>query len=294
MLRIALILIALVAIAGPAVAAKKPKTYAIPGDDVYPEGVTTAGKSLYVGSTTDGTIYRGAIKGGALSEFLPGGADGRTTAVGLKTRDGRLYVAGGPTGKVFVYDLSSKALVAGYDTGSGGFLNDIAIERDGDVIVTDSLRGFLLRIAPGGETEQLPYDTGRQGGFNANGIVPLSAHEVLFVDSGDGTLTLFDTDTGVGTLVPVRGGALTNGDGLVRKGRALFVVRNEQELIAKVRLDGRLRSARVRRQVTHPTFAFPTTAALAQGRLIVVNSQFDVRNSGGTPEPFTLTSIKKP
>jgi hypothetical protein len=40
-----------------------------------------------------------------------------------------------------------------------------------------------------------------------------------------------------------------------------------------------------------PSFRFPTTAALAQGRLLVVNSQFNDRNS---PEPFTVSSIERP
>ena len=282
-------------IAVPAVhAAKGSHTYAIPGDKVYPEGVATDGKRFYAGSTTDGTIFRGALTGKGAQPFLPGGADGRTTAIGLKVAGGRLYVAGGPTGKVWVYELATKKLLATYDTGSGGFLNDLAIERDGDLIVTDSQRNVLFRITREGDISQLPYSPGAKGGFNANGIVPVGRNRVLFVDSGDGTLTVTDTDSGQGTLVPVRGGSLVNGDGLVLKGRTLYVVRNATGKIAKVQLDGKLRSARVRRQVTDATFRYPTTAALAGSRLLVVNSQFNVRSSGGTPEPFTLSSIKRP
>ncbi len=43
--------------------------------------------------------------------------------------------------------------------------------------------------------------------------------------------------------------------------------------------------------VTDPSFRFPTTAALAQGRLLVVNSQFNNRTS---PVDFTVSSIKRP
>ena len=280
------------ALAGTALAKPRPTTYALPGQNVFPEGIATAGKTFYVSSTTDGTIFRGTTKDPTAEVFLPGGADGRIAAVGLEVVGDLLYVAGGATGTVFVYDVGTKALVARYDTGSGGFLNDIAVERDGDVVVTDSARGFLLVIAPDGTTRRVAYDPGSVGGFNANGVVAVKRDQVIFVDSGDGTLNLFNTDTGTQRVVRLAA-KLTNGDGLVLKGRTLYVVRNRQELISEVKLAGNLRSGRLVGETTDPTFMFPTTAALVGGRLLVVNSQFDKR--GGDPvEPFTVSSLKRP
>ena len=43
--------------------------------------------------------------------------------------------------------------------------------------------------------------------------------------------------------------------------------------------------------MSDPSFAFPTTAALARGRLLVVNSQFNQRSN---PQPFTVTSLERP
>jgi Cu-Zn family superoxide dismutase len=44
-----------------------------------------------------------------------------------------------------------------------------------------------------------------------------------------------------------------------------------------------------------PTLRFPTTIDFARGRLLVVNSQFDKRGPGLTPElPFTVSSIPLP
>ena len=72
--------------------------YILPGNAVFPEGVAyqpSAG-AYFVGSTTDGTIFRGTLHEPAASVFLPPGGDGRTTATGLKVDSrGRLFVSGG-------------------------------------------------------------------------------------------------------------------------------------------------------------------------------------------------------
>ena len=280
-------------------------TYALPGERVFPEGIAVAGRRYYVSSTTDGTIFRGSLKGRAAEVFLPGGADGRTTAVGVKVdREGRLYVAGGATGSIFVYDTRTRRLIRRFDTGTGGFLNDIAIARDGTAYATDSQRPFLFRIpesdvqAGTGDTVALaPFVNQYAGfgpGFNANGIVALDPDTLIYVDSTPGTLYRVDVPTGTVQAIDLGGASVAGGDGLALKGRRLYVVRNAAERVVQIRLAGDLRSGRIRSETTDPTFAFPTTAALAKGRLLVVNSQFDKRSSGQAPEPFTVSSIKRP
>ncbi|MBE2221272.1 MAG: hypothetical protein IAF02_07015, partial [Anaerolineae bacterium] len=84
------------------------RLFIIPGDAVFPEGVSydEATGKFYIGSTTDGTLYVGDVNGDLeMTVFSEAGADGRTTAVGTKVDDeGRLWVAGGGTGQLFVYD----------------------------------------------------------------------------------------------------------------------------------------------------------------------------------------------
>jgi hypothetical protein len=71
-----------------------------------PEGVATrgGGKVFFVGATGDGTIYRGTVGNPTVTEFIPGAAG--KSAVGMKIRGGKLYVAGGMTGKIYVYSLA--------------------------------------------------------------------------------------------------------------------------------------------------------------------------------------------
>jgi len=96
-----------------------------------PEGVATrgGGKVFFVGATGDGTIYRGTVGNPTVTEFIPGAAG--KSAVGMKVRGGKLYVAGGMTGKIYVYSLRTKELLATFDTGSGGFLNDLVVTGKG-------------------------------------------------------------------------------------------------------------------------------------------------------------------
>ena len=121
---------ALVTVAAPAAAGERPGgrshghrpppapsfTYTLPGAAVFPEGVTARGRTFYVSSTTDGTIFRGRLDRPAAEVFLPGNQDGRTTAVGLEAARGWLFVAGGATGQVFVYDLGTRGLSAATPT----------------------------------------------------------------------------------------------------------------------------------------------------------------------------------
>ena len=53
--------LALLSVLAAPAAAGGGRTYAIPGDSVYPEGVAydQRNRQFYVGRTTDGTIFRG-------------------------------------------------------------------------------------------------------------------------------------------------------------------------------------------------------------------------------------------
>jgi Cu-Zn family superoxide dismutase len=289
-------------------------------DAVFPEGVATDGTYFYVGSTTDGTVYRGALGGTTATPFLPGGQDGRTSAIGMKVADGYLFVAGGGTGRFFVYDVDTGELVGSYavpSTGAPTFVNDVAVAPDGTVYVTDSLRPVLYAVSPdyatdGVETLQVGYDYAGtelvyRDGFNVNGIVASpDGRYLLLAQSNTGTLFRVDRATGEITAVDL-GGAKVSGDGLVLRGRTLYAVErapldpsqtgpdNVDGRIVEIRLAGDWASGTLLGYTRDETFDDPTTAAFARGRLLVVNSQFGERTAGVTPStPFTVSSIPVP
>src|SRR5215212_12207738 len=164
----------------------RPDHYLLPQEALYPEGIAAENKSgtFYVSSVADGSIYRGNVRNEQAELFLPGGEDGRTQALGLELDDGRLYVAGGQTGKVFVYDTSSGDLVRSFDAQGAGFLNDVTVNpNSGDAYITDSFVPILWRVpaeevTDSSQTGELePWidltDTpiAHTEGFNLNGIV---------------------------------------------------------------------------------------------------------------------------
>jgi len=289
-------------------AAPRPSRYILPGDQVFPEGIAfqQGTGDFFVSSNQDGTIFRGNVRDEQTSVFLPAGSDGRTTATGMKVDDqGRLFIAGASTGKIFVYDTATGALIGQFDNNvAATFLNDIAITRNGDAYVTDSLDPTLYKVsidAQGQPQFEAWLDfTGTpfvyQPGFNANGIVASPDGKYLvIVQSNTGKLFRVDTTTKEVTEVNLGGATVTNGDGLVLRGHTLYVVRNANALITQVQMSGDFSSGRVVSSTTDPSFRFPTTAAIAEGRLLVVNSQFDKRGPGLQPElPFTVSSVRVP
>jgi Cu-Zn family superoxide dismutase len=289
-----------------------PARYVIPGAAVFPEGVAydVVENALYVGSTTDGTIYRASLRDSVAAVFLPGGGgDGRTTAVGLKVdgRSSRLYVAGGATGSVFVYDTRTRALLATLTRGTATgatFVNDVALTPSGDAYATDSQDPVIYRIATGatGTTAierwlplagtAITYTTGN----NLNGIVATAdGRYLLAVQSNTGRLYRVTVADKSVTQVALGSASLTAGDGLLLEGRVLYVMRNQLRELVKLQLNEDYSAATVVGTSTDASFLFPTTIARADDRLLVVNAQFNQRGPGLTPTlPFSVSSVPIP
>jgi sugar lactone lactonase YvrE len=283
--------------------------YVLPGEQVFPEGVAYRPDTgdFYVGSTTDGTVFRGNVEGGPKEAevFLEPESDGRTTAIGMEVDDeGRLFISGGDTGRIFVYDTESADLVRRLDTpdAEATFLNDVAVTPDGDAYFTDSIRPILFRVTStgGGAGEAEPWlnfegtPAQYEEGFNLNGIdATEDGRYLVAVQSNTGELFRIETQSKEVDEIDLGGKTLANGDGLLLDGRTVYVVRNEQELIVPIKLSGGYISGEVGEPFTDPSFAFPTTLAKTDGRLLVVNSQFDKQE--GEPElPFTVSSVEVP
>src|SRR3954469_18707989 len=102
----------------------KARTFTLKPDPLgNPEGVAfdKRTKAFFVGIVGDGAIYRGTLGSATVARYIPGGAG--KSAVGVKVKRGRLYVAGGQTGSITVYSIATGAQVAKFETGPGGFLN---------------------------------------------------------------------------------------------------------------------------------------------------------------------------
>ena len=153
--------------------------------------------------------------------------DGRA-AIGVKVDHGRIYVAGGPTGRAFVYDASSGATIADVKlTDSPTFVNDVTLTRDA-AYFTDSQRQQLYRLDRSTNaattipiTGDLKYDSDPQT-FEANGIAATPDGKTLYVvQSAAGAVFAVDPRTGASTRVA---SGVPNGDGLLLHGKRLYAV----------------------------------------------------------------------
>ena len=252
-----------------------------------PEGIASGkGNTFYVGSRQDGSVYKGDYRTGE-GEILVAG-DSEREAYGLKFRGGKLYVAGGPTGNGYVYDAKTGALLDTADF-DGGFVNDVTVTREA-AYFTDSRadKPFLYRYDRAtGDVTTLPItgDLVYVEGFNANGIAATpDGGTLIIVQSGTGKLFTADPDTGVTREIAIPE-PVTAGDGILLRGKTLYVVRNQFEELVVLKLNAKLTAARSTRTITdgpEPNrLDTPTTVAAKGKRLYVLNARF------GAADPLT-------
>ena len=302
---LATLALALAAVALPAAA--QTRRYTLPGDAVFPEGIAyqPATGDFFVSSNTDGAIFRANMAGSAASVFLPAGGDGRTSATGMKVDNGRLFISGAATGQMFVYDIASKALIAKFADGkTPTFINDVTVTPDGATFSADSTSRSSTGCKPDGAGgyayEEWVNFAGTPltyaAGFNLNGIASSAdGQHLVTVQSNTGKLFEINTATKAVQEITLGSDTLTAGDGIFLRGNTLWVSRNAQALIVTLEIASDWASARVVSTFTDPGFQFPTTIAVAGSRLLAVNSQFDKRGPGLTPQlPFNVVAVDLP
>jgi sugar lactone lactonase YvrE len=281
------------ATAGPASASLLPKTIALP-DGYQPEGIATSGSTFYVGSLADGRIERGNVLTGRVSPFIPGTPGGSTA--GLQVSGNLLFAAGAGSGALKVYDLRTGRKLAERQVAPAGesFINDVSVIKH-QAFFTDSNKAQLYVLpfgssghGPGpnfGTVKVLPTPGITLGaGFNANGIETTpDGKSLLVIQSNTGILFRVSPRTGATTPVDVGGADLTNGDGLLRRGGTLFVVRNVNNQIVKVALNRSGSTGRQTGVLTDPALDVPATIAPFGPFLYAANARFTTPPTPTTP-----------
>jgi sugar lactone lactonase YvrE len=292
---------AVVALGSPGALGKGafPKVISLPAGWL-PEGIATGnGNTFYAGSRANGAIYRADLKTGQGAVFIPG-LDGRV-ATGLKADRGRLFVSGANTGKAFVFDLKTGALLEEYQLASPGssFINDVIVTKKA-AYFTDSTASAIYKVALGGggtpadtaQTITLTRDFQFVAGFNLNGIdATQNGKTLVAVQSNTGFLYTIDPATGATKKIDLGGATLVNGDGILLHGKTLYVVQNQNNKIAVVKLSHDLATGNVTREITDPGFDVPTTIALHGNRLYAVNARFTTTPTPTTP--YTIVQVKR-
>jgi sugar lactone lactonase YvrE len=269
-----------------------------------PEGIAYDNRTgaFFVGATGDGTIYRGTLNDPAVREFIPGAPGGE--AAGMKVWRGKLFVAGGFSGAVTVYDIATRKTVASFGGFGAGMLNDLVVTERGDVYITDSFVPMLWHItraqvaAGGGAPKGIPvdpeieYDFGPFS-FNLNGIVSLrGGRSVIVVHSQNGKLFRIDftEDAPFGRRIqPIAVEPFPGGDGLLLDGGDLVVVQGfPSAAVSFVRLNGAVDRGRVIERRSDPSLREPSTVARARDYYLIVNADFT-----SSVLPFTVTGLPR-
>lgn len=283
-----------------------PSTIALP-TGFQPEGVAIHRGRFFVGSIPNGAIYSGSLRTGKGSVLVPGVAGRAATGIEADGR-GRLFVAGAGTGHGYVYSARTGALLRDYTlTTDAAFINDVVVTPKG-AFFTDSFNQRLYRLAfgPAGRlpaaSTPLPLSgdiSFTAGQFNANGIdATPSGRRLVIVQSNTGFLFRVDPATGATDRIELAGGAtVTNGDGILLNGLTLYVVRNQNNLIAVVRLAPGLGSGSVARTIAPVVPAalgpntVPTTIDDHGVFLYAVNARFGIADPAS--QAFQLVKVRK-
>lgn len=271
---------------------------------VLPEGIGVGpGGVFYVTSSATGAVFRGHLDRPRLEVFVPAGAAGRRSALGVHADPaGRVFVAGSTA--LDVYSPGGR-LLAHRPAPAGpvvpASLNDLVITGDA-VYVTDFANPVVLRAAiHAGRIGPLrPWlnvaavNPGLPAQFwFLNGIVATADGHALLVAS-QGLEQLLRVTVATRAVRPVDVGLPFAADGLVLRGRIVYAVLNFDppagEGVYVARLNSRLTGGRILGALGGRLAPFdsPTTLALTGRRLLVVNSQLD--HPPGAP-PYTVSAV---
>ena len=279
-----------------------PKVIDLP-NGFQPEGISIGrGTSFYVGSLVNGAIYRGDVRTGE-GAILVRGVTG-TQAVGTEVDSrNRLWVAGGQYGTARVYDAQSGELITPeyqFAPGTPAFVNDVVVTRDA-AYFTDSTNPNLYVVSLDRQgrpckatslaiTGDMKYKTG----YNANGIeASPDGRTLLVVQTNTAKLYSIDAKTGVSTLVDLGGVALTDGDGLLRRGNVLYVVQNFSNQITAFRLNRSYTKGTLINTITDKkNFMVPTTVAAFGPFLYAVNARFDITPPVPPDTTYTVVRVR--
>ena len=273
-------------------------------DGFSPEGIVSGyGTDFYVGSLANGAIFKGDFQSGTGSILVAGVPGKVAVGVDFDERTGYLFVAGGATGTAAVYDTSTGDQVGSFGlAGPDSFINDVIVTHSG-AFFTDSFHAQLyeLPLSPSGAlpdpsaVEVLPLsgDWVQAAGFNANGIdATPNGNALIVVNSGQGTLFNVNPTSGHAELIDLGGASVSAGDGLLLDGKILYVVRNQLNQIAVIRLAPDLSSGVLKGTITNPAFDVPTTLTEHGKRLYAVNARFTTPPTPSTT--YDVVQIRKP
>ena len=219
-------------------------------------------------------------------------------AIGLKVHHKQLWVAGGPTGKAFVYDARTGADVAEYALATGTpFINDVAVGRHGRPTSrtrapprSSPCRCAAARCAGSPITGDFAADRRRRPPPTSTGSPSRAGTRSILVQTNTGKLFAADTQTGVARAIDLGGPTCSTATGILLRGRTLFVVQNRLNQIAVIHLSRDLARGTIVQHDHRPGVRRADDDRRTAQHLYAVNARFGTTD----PQPAKYNVVRVP
>jgi SMP-30/Gluconolactonase/LRE-like region len=271
--------------------------------DLIPEGIAydATSKSFFVSSIHKNKIIR-IDQHNKVNDFIRSGKEGIGQVLGIKVSQGKLWVCSN-TGKgnaqdqsmVHAFDLASGDLVSKWTLPSAGeihLFNDLAIDSQGNVIISDSDYGAIYRVNPKSSSIELLINDDRL--LYANGIT-MSPDDAVIVNTFKGFFKI-NTATQELKLLPFPNYSVIGIDGLCFYKQSLVGIQNVAYPVSinQYQLNAtfdKIESARVL-VADHPHFDIPTTGVIVDDWFyFIANSQMSNLDKDKIIDPSRLKEV---
>jgi sugar lactone lactonase YvrE len=266
--------------------------FTVEDPELLVEGIAyeAASGDFYVSSVHEKKIVR-IGRDGVAHDFIPSAHEGIGGVLGIAVDARRRSVWAAAGTGVFELELGSGALRQKIELDAGHHLNDLVLDADGRVYLSDAKTGIVYSIDPGGPLEVFVPP----GHFQSpQGLAWSADRRVLYVaDYGKG---LARVDRATRAVTWLRPESFLKGlDGLVRDGDTLIATQNgvAPPRVVRIYIDGD--SARAETLLRNqPGMEEPTLGVLVDGDLVFVGAaQWDSFEppKGSKPAPPHATPI---
>lgn len=261
------------------------KVFEVKEHDLIPEGIAydTENDAFYIGSLYKNKVIK-IDSNGTVTDFISSNKYGSWGYVGMKVKDGMLWVCKNPMSNkvdsagfsgLFAYDLKSGKQTQKYITSEGGhFFNDIAFHND-NIYITDSNAGAVYRVDSSKDSLEVFIPSGSFIFPNGITISPDSTGIIIATSRG---LQNINFETKEFSMIPHPGYYIVGIDGLYTYQGTLIGLQNviKPESINQFILNENLNEVEAINTLScaHPAFYQPTTGAIKDGWLYFIANSY--------------------
>ncbi len=263
--------------------------------ELYPEGVAYSQKQkvFFLSSMHKGKIGKLDSQGN-YSNFIDDSE--LISSVGLLSDDKRslLYVCvadpgasiksktetQGKLSKLIAFDINTgekrfSADLSSLNTNGGNFANDVTIDNDGNLYVTNSFSPIIYKITQSGKASIFTtHDDWKGEGFNLNGIVFHPNGYLIVAKSNTGLLYKISLEN-PNTIKVIKLDPLLGADGLILNSKnELVVISNARNEIYQLTSNDNWENAIIKAKVKS-TMSFPTTGVQIKSKNYILNAKLD-------------------